>query len=211
MKRLIFSFLVACLLLPRQASGAERFVFFDGTAATVNREVLFISDLLFEQCLLLCGALPDSPPRELSLHEIRDRIIPDMLVLQEREKLSLGQVDNVLLAQYVQEARTNLALCESPCRHDVSPERLAAWIERKLVIRDFLRSRVGIFVDISEEDVRKELERMTKRGESVTDLSYAYEEIRSKIREERFAREVKNWFARTSSKAAITLSPLEGR
>ena len=209
MKRFAFFLLLASLLLPRAVSGADGFLYFEGTAATVNREVLFASDVLFEQCLLRCGASPEGRAEELSLPEIRERLITEMLALQEQEKLVLGQVDNVVLAERVREAEAKLALCESPCRQDVSVERLAKWVKRKLVIRDFLHGRVGVFIDVSEEDVRKELERRTAYRGSGAGLSA--DEARREIRAEKIAKEIRNWRMRAASKATITLSPLEGK
>ena len=206
MKRFILPFLFASLMLPRAASGAEGFVYFEGTAATVNREVLFFSDILFEQCMLRCGA-PEGPGREYSLSEIRQRLIVEMLALQEQEKLALAPADNVMLAEHIRKAGEKLESCESPCRHDVSVERLARWAEQKLVVKDFLHNRVGVFVDISEEEVRRELERREAQGESASGLSD--EETSRQIREDKVGKEVQNWYTRASSKAAITLSPLE--
>ncbi|MCL1926074.1 MAG: hypothetical protein FWF95_02930 [Syntrophorhabdaceae bacterium] len=207
MKPFVFVLLLACLLLPYEVLGAEGFLYFEGTAATVNKEVIFLSDLLFEQCLLRCGALPESMAEELSLHEARERLISEMLALQENEKLALGQTDNVALAEQVREAEAKLASCESPCGRDISGGWLAKWVERKLVIRGFLHDRVGIFVDVSEEDARKELERMVAHTGSVAGLSI--DEVRRKVREEKIAKEVRNWRMRAASKATITLSPLE--
>ena len=207
MKRFVFVLLLACLLLPCAASGAEEFLYFEGTAATVNKEVIFLSDLFFEQCLLRCGVLPESLAEELSLHEVRERLITDMMALQEREKLVLGQVDDVELAEQVRKAEAKLALCESSCGRSISGVWLAKWVERKLVIRGFLHDRVGIFVDVSEEDVRKELERMAAHTGTAAGLSA--DEVRRKIKEEKIAKEVRNWRMRAASKATITLSPLE--
>ena len=209
MKRLVFLLLLVSFLLPPEAPGADGFLYFEGTAATVNKKALFFSDILFEQCLLLCGALPGGLAEELSLSEIRERLIMDMLALQEQEKLALGQVDNAALAEHVREAGSKLALCESPCRQNISRERLSKWVERKLVIREFLHGRVGIFVDVSEEDVRKEIERRMAQGSSAVGLSV--KEVRKEIREEKISREVRNWRMRAASKATITLSPLEGK
>ena len=207
MKRFFFLFLFASLLLPRAAPGAEGFLYFEGTAATVNKEVLFYSDVIFEQCMLRCGALPEERAEDLPLSEIRERLIGDMLALQEQEKLALGYVDNVALAEQVQKAEAKLTLCESPCRQNIAEERLTKWVERKLIIRDFLHDRVGIFIDVSEEDVRRELERMASYGESA--IGFSAEEMKLDIRKEKIAREVRNWRMRAASKATITLSPLE--
>jgi len=209
LKRFLFPFLLASLLLSRAASGAEGFIYFEGTAATVNREVLFHSDILFEQCLLQCGVLPEDQAHEHSLAKIREQLIMDMLALQEQEKLALGQLDNVVLAEQVRKAEAKLASCESPCRKNISVERLAKWVERKLLIRDFMHDRVGIFVDVSEEDVRRELEHREAHGESVAGLST--EDVRREILEEKIAEEIRNWHMRAVSKATITLSPLEGK
>jgi len=209
LKRLVFPLLLVSLLLPRVASGADGFLYFEGTAATVNKEVLFFSDIFFEQCLLLCGVLPEGQAEELSLTDIRARLIADMLAFQEQKKLVLGHVDNVMLAEQVREAMAKIALCESPCRHDISVERIAKRVERRLVILDFLHGRVEIFVDVKEEDIRKELERRAEQKEPMASLSA--EEVRREILEEKIAKEVRNWHMRAASKATITLSPLEGK
>ena len=123
MKRLALPLLLASLLLPRPAAGAGGFRYFEGTAATVNKEVLFLSDVVLEQCLLRCGTLPGSRAEELSLEEARERLIGDTLAFQEHKKLALGNVDNATLAEQARTAEARVASCDSPCRRDVSRRR----------------------------------------------------------------------------------------
>ena len=208
MKRFVFLFSLSFLLLLRTASSSDDFIYFEGSAATVNKEVIFFSEIVFEQCLLRCGALPETHQKEFSLSETRERLIEEMLAIQEHEKLGLGQIDNVVFAEQLAEVEAKLASCGSTCRQDISEERLAKWLERKLVIRNFLYNRVELFVDVSEEDVRKELDRRAHGG-FAADLSA--DEVRQEIREEKIARETQNWRTRAASRATITLSPLEGK
>ena len=77
---------------------------YESTAASVNGEVLFLSDVVREGCFYRCAAMPGSDPEVLTLREARDRLIADVLVLQEQKKLALGQVDNATLSAYAGEA-----------------------------------------------------------------------------------------------------------
>ncbi len=182
---------------------------FESTAATVNKEVLFLSDVRLEQCLRRCAAMPGSGGEDLSLEEARNRLIADTLALQEQRKLELGQVDNAALAAAVLEAASRTAKCGSPCRGGIPPKRVADWVERKLLVRDFLLRRVAVFVEIKDEEVRKEYQRRAGRGDAAPGLTE--EKVRQELREAKIAQEVRNWYDRAASKSRIILSPLEGR
>jgi hypothetical protein len=192
-----------------RAHAADGFRLYEGTAATVNKEVLFLSDVLREQCLLRCGAGPGGVAEALSLEEARDRLISDTLAMQEHEKLALGQVDNAVLAERVREALARAAGCDSPCGRGVSAAEIGGWVERKLLVGDFLRRRVGAFLEVKDEDVKKELQRRSAEGAAAPGT--AEETVRRDLLEEKIAKEVRNWRARAASKATITLSPLEGK
>ncbi len=199
--------LLSAVLTPLPARSAEGFRLYEATAATVNKEVLFLSDVLRERCLLGCGAAPDGGAEPLSLEGARERLISDTLAMQEHEKLALGQVDNGVLEERVREALARAAGCDSPCGRDVSPAEIGKWVERKLLVLDFLRRRVGAFLEVKDEDVKKELQRRSAEGTAAPGLSE--ETVRRELLEERIAKEVRNWRARAASKATITLSPLE--
>jgi hypothetical protein len=182
---------------------------FESSAASVNREVLFLSDVRLEQCLLRCAAMPGSRGEDLSLEEARNRLIADTLALQEQRKLELGQVDNAALDAAVREAAARMEKCDSPCRAEIPPKRMPDWVERKLLVRDFLRRRVAVFVEVKDEDVRREYQRRAGRADGASGLSE--EKVRQELLEAKVAQEVRNWYDRAASKSRIILSPLEGR
>ena len=193
------------LLAASGASALDGYRAYESTAASVNGEVLFLSDVVREDCFYRCGAMPGSEPETLTLPEVRDRLISDTLVLQEQKKLALGQVDNAILSGYAKEASARMAACGSSCGAEIRPEEIRAWVERKLLIRDFFTRRVAMFAEVTDEEVERELRRRTGRG-GPDGLSV--EEVRDELLEEKVAREVRNWYDRTASKARIVLSPM---
>jgi hypothetical protein len=207
--RRVLNLLLLTLLFPPGARALEGFRFYEGTAASVNKEVLFLSDVLRERCLLRCAAMPGSGEEDLSLGEARDRLIADTLALQEQKKLALGQVDNALLADQAREAVGRMAGCASPCREGISPRQISDWLERKFLIRDFLRRRVAVFVEIKDDDVRKEYQRRLAQGDAARGSTE--EKVRAELLAAKIDREVRNWYSRAASKSSITLSPLEER
>jgi hypothetical protein len=195
------------LLLPSGVRADDGFRQYEATAALVNKEVLFLSDVLREQCLLSCGAMQEEKAAAPSLAEARERLIADTLALQEQGKLGLGMVDNTELASRSAAALARVAGCDSPCRGSVPPAEIVKWVERKLLVRDFLRRRVGVFAEVRDEEVKREFRRRAARAGEAAGLTE--ERVRQELLEEKIAREVRNWFARAASKAAITLSPME--
>lgn len=208
MIRRVLFLLLLTILSPPAARAAEGYRFLEGTAASVNKEVLFVSDVQRERCLLRCAAMPGSAKEDLSLEEARKRLIADTLALQEHKKLALGQVDNATLADRVREAQARTAGCDSPCREGISPEEVGKWVERKLLVQDFLRRRVGVFVEVKDEDARKEYQHRSAGGAAPPGLTE--EKVRQELLEEKIGKEVRNWQARAASKSTITLSPMEG-
>jgi len=193
------------LLAANGARALDGYRVYESTAASVNGEVLFLSDVAREGCFHRCAAMPGSKPEVLTLQEARDRLIADVLVLQEQRKLALGQVDNAALSASAEEAAARMTACGSPCKAGIRPEEVRSWVERKLVIRDFFNRRVGMFVEVSDEDVEREIRRRTGAGGSA-DLTA--DQVREEMREAKVAQEVRNWYDRTASKARIVLSPL---
>jgi len=183
---------------------------YEATAATVNGEVLFLSDVVRESCLRACGAFPGDEPVVLSLPEARDRLIKDILVRQEEEKLALGTVDNTALQKAVAGASTAMKSCLLPCAKEVSDEQVRDYVARRLLVREFLRKRISTFVDVKEEDVDREIaHRAARLGVRPEDVPR--EAVRKELLEENSAREIRNWFERATSKSSIVLSPLEER
>ena len=208
MNRRVLFLLLLTLLSPPAARAADGYRFLEGTAASVNKEVLFVSDVRRERCLLRCAAMPGSEKENLSLEEARSRLIADTLALQEHEKLALGQVDNATLADRVREAQARTAGCDLACREGISPGEIGKWVERKLLVRDFLRRRVGAFIEVKDDDVRREYQRRSAGGAAPAGLTQ--EMVRQELLEEKIDKEVRNWQARAASKSTITLSPMEG-
>jgi len=201
--------LVLLTLSPAVGRAAEGYRVYESTVASVNGEVLFVSDLAREACLLRCAAMPGSGEEILPPREVRDRMILDTLGLQEQRKLLLGTVDNVTLTGYAREAESRMAACPSPCEREIAPGELREWIRRKLLLRDFYNRRVAVFVEVKDDDVRRELARRPSahgNGAKPTE-----EQVRDEMRDARIAQEIRNWQARAASKARIVLSPMEDR
>jgi len=182
---------------------------FESTAASINGKVLFRSDLLREACLLRCGAFPGDEPADLPLAEVRERRIREILVLQEEEKLGLGQVDNAALQENSTEAEARVSACADPCAGDVDASAVRDFVKRRLVIREFLQKRVAVFVEVSDDEVRREIDRRVSRGEILRE-SVSEEAIRGELFGEKVARAVRTWYDRVTSKSKIVRSPLEG-
>jgi hypothetical protein len=196
-------------LLPAVGNAAEGYRVYESTAASVNGEVLFVSDVVREGCFLECAAMPGSGEVILSLREARDRLILDTLALQEQRKLLLGAVDNVMLEGYAREAESRMAACSSPCKREIAPRETREWIRRKLLLRDFFNRRVAVFVDVKSDDVRKEVAR--RSSSHGNDAKPDWRVVRQEMLEARIAEEIRNWQTRAASKSRIILSPMEDR
>jgi DNA segregation ATPase FtsK/SpoIIIE-like protein len=193
-----------------EEKGAEGYRIFEAMAATVNGEVIFLSDVIREECLAKCGVFPGDEPVALSLSASRDRLVADTLVMQEQEKLELGAVDNAVLRETTARAEDILERCPSSCAREILPGQVRDYVERRLLVRDFLRKRVSVFVEVDEEEVQREIQRRASRsGTSPEALSEGT--VRKELLEEKTTREIRNWFDRATSKSRILLSPLEER
>lgn len=181
---------------------------YEAAAAAVNGEVLFLSDLGRRACLLECGAFPGDEPEGLPLSEVRDRLIRETLVLQEEEKLGLGGIDNTAVGEAAAAALVRMGACASPCAKEIGPDEVRSYVEKRLLTREFLRKRVSVFVEVTDEEVQREIQRRVSR-EGVAPEALPEEAVRREIREEKTAREIRNWLDRVTSKSRIVLSPLE--
>ena len=183
---------------------------YEAMAATVNGEVLYRTDVEREACLRECGAFPEEGQTPLSLSAARDRLIADTLVRQEEEKLGLIAVDNASLQEASARALEIMRSCPSPCAGEVSGGQVREYAARRLLVREFLRKRVAVFIDVSEETVQRAIQRRASRlGIPPGDIPA--ESVRKELLDEEMAREIRNWFDRATSKSKIFLSPLEER
>ena len=197
------------LLSPATVGAVEGYRVYESTAASVNGEVLFVSEVAREACFLRCAAMPGSREEILSARGARDRLILDTLALQEQRKLLLGTVDNTTLEGYTREAETRMASCSSPCKREIAPGETREWIRRKLLLRDFFNRRVAVFVDVKDDDVRRELARRSSApGEGAEST---LEQVQDEMRNARIAQEIRNWESRAASKSRMILSPMEDR
>jgi len=203
--------ILLCLALLRAplAHAADGYAIYESTAASVNGEVLFLSDVAREACFLRCAAMPGSAEEILSAREARDRLILDTLALQEQRKLLLGTVDNVVLEEYAREAESRMAACSSPCKQEIAPGETREWIRRKLLLRDFFNRRVAVFVEVKDEDVKKELARRSSAPGNGAGLTW--ERVREEMLEARISQEIRNWQTRAASKSKLILSPMGER
>ena len=209
MKRGIPILVCLALLRPFAADAADGYRIYESSAATVNGEVLFLSDIAREACFYRCAAFPGSQEEILSAVETRDRLILDTLALQEQKKLLLGTVDNSVWEEYAREADSRMAACASSCPREITREQAREWIHRKLLIRDFFNRRVAVFVEVKDDDVRKELER--RSAEAGSGAKPTEEQVRDEMLAERIRQEIRNWQNRAASKSRLILSPLEDR
>jgi hypothetical protein len=193
-----------------EAAEPEGYQLYEATAATVNGEVIFLSDLDREACLKACGAFPGDEAVGVSLSEARDGMIADILVRQQEEKLGLGTVDNAVLQETAARAMDITGACSIPCAREISDGQVREYAARKLLVREFLRNRVSVFVDVNEEEVEREIERRASRtGKSPGEIPK--DAVRKELLDEKAAREIRNWFDRATSKSRILVSPLEER
>jgi hypothetical protein len=197
------------LLSPAVARSAEGYRVYESTAASVNGEVLFVSDVAREACFLGCAAMPGTKEEILSPLAARDRLVLDTLALQEQRKLLLGMVDNVALEGYAREAESRMAACLSPCKREIASAETREWIRRRLLLRDFFNRRVAVFVEVKDDDVRKELARRSSATES--GAKPTEEQVREEMRDAQIAKEIRNWQTRAASKSRLILSPMEDR
>jgi hypothetical protein len=199
--------LVLLFLSSTAARAAEGYRVYESTAASVNGEVLFVSDVAREACFLRCAAMPGTVGEILSAHGARERLVLDTLALQEQRKLLLGAVDNVVLDGYVREAESRMSVCTSPCNREIAPGETREWIRRKLLLRDFFTRRVAVFVEVKDDDVRRELaHRSSAPGNGAESTE---EQVRDEMRDARIAQEIRNWETRAASKSRLILSPME--
>jgi len=197
------------LLSPAASHAAEEFRVYESTAASVNGEVLFVSDVAREACFLRCAAMPGTEEEIVTLRGARDRLILDTLALQEQRKLLLGAVDNAALEGYAREAETRMAACPSPCKRELAPGETREWLRRKLLLRDFFNRRVAVFVEVKDDDVRRELARRSSAPGNGAESPW--EQVRDEMLDARIAQEIRNWQSRAASKTRLILSPLEDR
>lgn len=193
-----------------RASADDGFRLFDATAASVNGEVIFVSDLEREACFYRCGALPGDDAAPMTPAQARDKLIADALVLQEQKKLGLGTPDNAALAGAAAGTLSRLAACADPCARTVGAVAAREFAERRLIVREFLAKRISVFVEVSDEDVETEIHRRESRG-GVPRGDLSPEQVRQELFREKAAREIRNWYERAASKSRIVVSPLEDR
>jgi len=201
--------LVLLSLFPGAGRADEGYRVYESTAASVNGEVLFVSEVVREACFLGCAAMPGTGAEILSLHEARDRLILDTLALQEQRKLLLGAVDNVTLEGTAREAESRMAACSSPCKREITTEETREWIRRQLLLRDFFNRRVAVFVDVKRDDVEREVaHRSSSPGNGGVPTR---QEVRKEMLDARIKQEIRNWQTRAASKSRMILSPMGDR
>jgi hypothetical protein len=188
------------------AAGPDGYRVIESAAASVNGEVVFLSDVVREACFYRCGTVPGQAPQEMSLSRAREKLIADTLVLQEARKLGLGTVDNAALASSTAEALSRIGKCASPCAASITEPEVRDLLRRRLLVRDFLERRIAVFLEVNDEEVRREIGQRSRAGAPPEELSE--ENVRKSIYEEKAAAEIRNWFARSTSKSRIVLSPL---
>jgi hypothetical protein len=207
MNRAVLAVLASLLLSGTGAGDPGGYRLIESAVASVNGEVIFLSEVVREACFYRCGMAPAQEAQEMTPSRAREKLIADMLVLQEQRKLGLGGADNAALADAVAQAVSRKAECHSPCAAALSDAEIRDFLQRRIVVRDFLEKRVAVFIEVNDEEVRREIVSRTRAGAVPGDLRE--EKIRKDLFEEKAATGVRNWFARATSKSRIVLSPLE--
>lgn len=205
MKRILLLSAAFLMLAETGIAAPPGYKLAEAAAASVNGEVIFLSDVEREACFYRCGAVPGQPAAELSYNDARQKLVSDMLVLQEQRKLGLGTVDNAATAAAAAEIESRMKKCSSPCAASVTGKDARELASRRLLVRDFLARSVGVFIDVNDEEVRREIDRRTRAGEPPAELTE--EKVRKKLYEDKAAEEIRNWFSRAASKSRIVLPP----
>ncbi len=199
---------ILALLASVAAAGDDGFRLLDATAASVDGEVIFLSDLEREACFYRCGAFPGDDPAPMTTSQARDKLVADALVLREQRKLGLGTPDNAALDGAAAGTSSRLAACAAACAGKIDAGAVREFAARRLIVREFLNKRISVFVEVSDDDVAEESRRRENRGGAGPgDLSK--EKVRQDLFREKAAREIRNWYERAASKSRIVLSPLE--
>lgn len=206
MRRAVLFVLSSLLVSGTCAGDPVGYRLIESAAASVNGEVVFLSDVAREACFYRCGMTPGEAVRELSLADAREKLIADVLVLQEQSKLGLGGQDNAAMAAAVAEAATRKAECSSPCASAITDAETRDFIRRRTLVREFLEKRVAVFMEVNDEEARREIVRRTRAGAAQGDLREA--KVRKDLFEEKVANGVQSWFDRAASKSRIVLSPM---
>jgi hypothetical protein len=206
MKRALPACAVLLALAATSPAAPEGYRRIESVAASVNGEVVFLSDVEREACFYRCGTVPGQAPREMTLVQAREMRIADTLVLQEQKKLGLGTVDNAAIAAETAGALSRTRQCALPCAAAVTPAEIRELVQRRLLVRDFLERRIAAFIEVNDEEVRREIALRERSGAPPEERTE--EKVRSDLLRDKGALEIRNWFARATSKSRITLSPL---
>ena len=199
--------LIALLAAPASAApdAPPGYRLIDSVAASVNGEVIFLSEVTREACYYACGMVPGQPAEAISLSRAREKLVADALVLQEQKKLGLGAIDNAAADAAAAEALARRDGCARPCAAEIAAGDARELAVRRLLVRDFLEKRVGVFIEVNDEEVREEILRRRSAGAAEVPEG----KVRSELYAQKAATELRNWFARTTSKSRIVLSPME--
>ncbi len=187
------SALFLALLASASRAADDGFRLLEASAASVNGEVIFLSDLDREACFYRCGAFPGDNPTPMTRAQARDKLVADTLVLQEQRKLGLGGVDNAAIADAAGATSSRLAACADPCARAVDAAATREFAARRLTVREFLGKRISVFVEISDDEVSMEIRRRESRGD-VAPAESTREKVREYLFREKAAREIRNWY-----------------
>jgi hypothetical protein len=207
MRRAVLVVLASLLVSGTCAGDPGGYRLIESAAASVNGEVIFLSDVAREACFHRCGMIPGKAANELSFSRAREILVADTLVLQEQRKLGLGVADNTAMADEVATAASRKAECVSPCAAALSDAEIRDFLQRLALVREFLEKRVAVFIEVNDEEARREIVRRTRAGSAPGDLQE--EKVRKDLFEGKVASGVQSWFTRAASKSRIVLSPLE--
>lgn len=180
----------------------------DATAASVNGEIIFLSDVAREACFDRCGAFPGEPAGDGRYEEARKRLVYKTLILQEQRKLSLGTIDNAALAKTAAEVSARMSACTDPCARSIGEGEARGYVSSRFLVSEFLDKRVTVFIEVSDEEVQRTIGRRASNEGKDPD-SYSEDEVRAGLRREKSSLEIRNWYYKAASNARIFMSPME--
>jgi hypothetical protein len=180
----------------------------DATAASVNGEIIFLSDVSREACIERCRAFPADASDNVSMVDARKKLIYNRLILQEQRKLSLGVVDNVALEATTADLAKRIGACSDPCAREFSASEIRAIVSDRFLVDEFLEKRVSVFIEIPDEEVQREIGKRAA-AEGKDPEAYSEDAARADLRRERSRLEVRNWYYKAAAGARIFLSPME--
>ena len=165
MKRFLFAL---CFLTATVGAAASAHAYSAGIAATVNDDVVTMTDVHNRVQLYLLGA-PGKPPAEVIKRmekQVLDKLIDEKLELQEASSLGIvidqGQLDAALATVAQQNKTDAVTFKKNMMNAGVKISTLYDQIKAELAWAQVVRRKIAPQVNISESEIASELDQMTR-------------------------------------------------